>query len=103
MSQRVLITAGASGIGKEIASAYAAIGAQVYVCDINERALELAARDVPGLKTIVCDVSKRETSNAWSPLLPKLWADLMCWSTMPGSQGRRHPSRNPIPTNGKPS
>ena len=27
MSQRVSITAGASGIGKEIASAYAAIGA----------------------------------------------------------------------------
>lgn len=60
MSQRVLITAGASGIGKEIASAYAAIGAQVCVCDINEKALESAARDVPGLKTIVCDVSKRD-------------------------------------------
>ncbi len=60
MSQRVLITAGASGIGKEIASAYAAIGAQVCVCDINEKALESAAKDVPGLKTIVCDVSKRD-------------------------------------------
>src|SRR5579863_3180399 len=60
MAQRVLITAGASGIGKEIASAYAAIGAQVCVCDINEKSLESAARDVPGLKTIVCDVSKRD-------------------------------------------
>ncbi len=60
MPQRVLITAGASGIGKEIASAYAAIGAQVCVCDIAERALDSAAKDIPGLKTVVCDVSKRE-------------------------------------------
>ena len=60
MAQRVLITAGASGIGKEIARAYAAISAQVCVCDINEKALDAAAKDIPGLKTIVCDVSKRD-------------------------------------------
>lgn len=54
------MTACASGIGKEIASAYAAIGAQVCVCDINEKALDTAAKDISGLKTIVCDVSKRE-------------------------------------------
>jgi NAD(P)-dependent dehydrogenase (short-subunit alcohol dehydrogenase family) len=101
MSQRVLITAGASGIGKEIASAYAAIGAQVCVCDINEKALESAARDVPG--RLSATSQNATTSNAWSPLLPKPWADSMCWSTTPGSQGRRHPSRNPIPTNEKPS
>lgn len=60
MAQLVLITAGASGIGKEIASAYAAIGAQVCVCDIDEKALDTAAKDIPGLKTIVCDISKRD-------------------------------------------
>jgi NAD(P)-dependent dehydrogenase (short-subunit alcohol dehydrogenase family) len=60
MTQRVLVTAGASGIGKEIARAYAAIGAQVCVCDIDERALDTAAKDIPGLKTVVCDVSKRD-------------------------------------------
>jgi NAD(P)-dependent dehydrogenase (short-subunit alcohol dehydrogenase family) len=59
MAQRVLVTAGASGIGKEIASAFAALGAKVCVCDINEKALASAAKDIPGLKTIVCDVSKR--------------------------------------------
>lgn len=37
MAQRVLITAGASGIGKKVARVYAAIGAQVCVCDINEK------------------------------------------------------------------
>lgn len=60
MAQRVLITAGASGIGKEIARAYAANGAKVCVCDIDAKALDTAAKDIPGLKTIVCDVSKRD-------------------------------------------
>jgi NAD(P)-dependent dehydrogenase (short-subunit alcohol dehydrogenase family) len=60
MTQRVLITAGASGIGKEIASAFASAGAKVCVCDINAKALDAAAKDIPGLKTVVCDVSKRD-------------------------------------------
>jgi NAD(P)-dependent dehydrogenase (short-subunit alcohol dehydrogenase family) len=59
MTQRVLITAGASGIGKEIARAFVANGAMVCVCDINAQALETAAKDIPGLVTLVCDVSKR--------------------------------------------
>jgi NAD(P)-dependent dehydrogenase (short-subunit alcohol dehydrogenase family) len=60
MAQRVLVTAGASGIGKEVASAFAAIGARVCVCDINEKALDAAAKEIPGLTTIVCDVSRRD-------------------------------------------
>lgn len=60
MTQRVLITAGASGIGKEVAKAYSAIGAKVCVCDINAAALDAAAKDIPGLNTIVCDVSNRD-------------------------------------------
>ena len=43
MAQRVLVTAGASGIGKEIAQAFAASGATVCVCDINAAALDQAA------------------------------------------------------------
>src|SRR6476659_10468916 len=60
MAQRVLITAGASGIGKEIARAFAAAGANVCVCDIDVKALDTVARDIPGLQRIVCDVSKRD-------------------------------------------
>lgn len=59
MTQRVLVTAGASGIGKEIARAFVAGGAKVCVCDIDVKALETAAKDIPGLLTTVCDVSKR--------------------------------------------
>src|SRR3954469_8010539 len=60
MAQRVLVTAGASGIGKEIAQAFMASGAKVCVCDIDEAALRKAAQDLPGLVTKVCDVSKRQ-------------------------------------------
>ena len=59
MAQRVLVTAGASGIGKEIAMAFAANGAKVCVCDIDMKALDTAAKDIPGLKTTACDMSKR--------------------------------------------
>ena len=60
MGQRVLITAGANGIGKEVARSFAANGAAVCIGDIDAQALETAAKDIPGLKTIICDVSKRE-------------------------------------------
>lgn len=60
MIQRVLVTAGASGIGKEIARAFVAKGARVCVCDIDVTALDTAAKDIPGLITEVCDVSKRQ-------------------------------------------
>ena len=60
MVQRVLVTAAASGIGKEIARAFAATSAKVCVCDIDTKALETAAKDIPGLLTKVCDVSKRQ-------------------------------------------
>src|SRR5207237_7507605 len=59
MAQRVLVTAGASGIGKEIARAFVATGAKVCVCDIDAKALDTAAKEIPGLKAVVCDVSKR--------------------------------------------
>lgn len=58
--RRVLITAGASGIGKEIASAFLTAGDQVYTCDINGAALEAAANELPDLETGVCDVGDRE-------------------------------------------
>jgi NAD(P)-dependent dehydrogenase (short-subunit alcohol dehydrogenase family) len=59
MTQRVLVTAGASGIGKEIAKAFIASGAKVCVCDIDTKALADAASGLPGLETVLCDVSKR--------------------------------------------
>jgi NAD(P)-dependent dehydrogenase (short-subunit alcohol dehydrogenase family) len=60
MPQRILVTAGASGIGREIARAFAANGARVFVCDIDAKALEALEAETPGLTTGVCDVSKRD-------------------------------------------
>jgi NAD(P)-dependent dehydrogenase (short-subunit alcohol dehydrogenase family) len=57
--QRVLITAGASGIGREMARAFAATGATVFTCDIDEAALDALRGEIPGLFTTVCDMSSR--------------------------------------------
>jgi NAD(P)-dependent dehydrogenase (short-subunit alcohol dehydrogenase family) len=59
-NQRVIVTAGAAGIGREIARAFAANGAKVFVCDIDVKALDAFAEEINGLFTNVCDVSKRE-------------------------------------------
>jgi NAD(P)-dependent dehydrogenase (short-subunit alcohol dehydrogenase family) len=37
VTRRVLVTAGASGIGRAIARAFAANGAKVFVCDIDAK------------------------------------------------------------------
>jgi NAD(P)-dependent dehydrogenase (short-subunit alcohol dehydrogenase family) len=60
MKQRVFITAGAAGIGREIVRAFAAQGASVFVCDIDAAGLQMLAQEIPGLITRVCDMSKRD-------------------------------------------
>lgn len=40
MTQRVLVTAGASGIGPAIAKAFAADGARVHIADMDKRAVK---------------------------------------------------------------
>jgi NAD(P)-dependent dehydrogenase (short-subunit alcohol dehydrogenase family) len=59
MTQRVLVTAGASGIGREIVRAFAANGAAVFVCDIDAKALDVLAAEITGLNIGICNVSKR--------------------------------------------
>ena len=54
---RVLVTAGASGIGKAIACAFREAGAKVLICDIDEDALGTFAKDFPDVLTRVTDVS----------------------------------------------
>jgi NAD(P)-dependent dehydrogenase (short-subunit alcohol dehydrogenase family) len=59
MPQRVLITAGAAGIGREFARAFTATGARVFVCDIDANAIEAIAKEIPGLIAQPCDMSRR--------------------------------------------
>lgn len=56
-SKRVLITAGAAGIGLAIARAFHDLGARVWVCDIADASLAAAKAELPGIGAMRCDVS----------------------------------------------
>jgi short-subunit dehydrogenase involved in D-alanine esterification of teichoic acids len=65
---RVIVTAGAAGIGREVARAFLHEGALVQICDVDRHALaELAGSD-PKLKASFCDVSDREAVSDLSML-----------------------------------
>ena len=60
---RVLVTAGASGIGAAIASAFAETGAEVHICDIDDAALAAFKERFPycqATHTDVADVTQVE-------------------------------------------
>ena len=55
---RVLVTAGAAGIGRAITRTFLEHGAKVHICDIDEKALASARQDLPGVSQSVADVAK---------------------------------------------
>src|SRR3954467_4712170 len=55
--QRVLITAGAGGIGRVMTETFVKAGAKVHICDVVQSALEDTARALPGVTASLCDVS----------------------------------------------
>lgn len=65
--QRVLVTAGASGIGLAIAKTFAARGAKVAVLDVNGPALEELKRSYPDIQIAQADVSNRSSIEAAIP------------------------------------
>lgn len=57
---RVLVTAGASGIGLATARAFAREGARVHVCDVDGAALDALAASDPAVTRSVCDVADQD-------------------------------------------
>ena len=55
--RRVLVTAGANGIGLDIVRSFAAAGAKVFVCDVQAASLDQLARELPEVGRCVADVS----------------------------------------------
>ncbi|MGO1117630.1 SDR family oxidoreductase [Rhodovibrionaceae bacterium A322] len=58
--KRVLVTAGAAGIGKVFAKTFLAAGAKVAVCDVDEAALSAFQQEEPDLLTCRADVSSEK-------------------------------------------
>ncbi|MEX2518645.1 MAG: SDR family oxidoreductase [Paracoccaceae bacterium] len=56
---KVIVTAGAAGIGREIARAFVGEGAKVWVCDVDEAALAALKESDPEISAAPCDVSDR--------------------------------------------
>ena len=54
---RVLVTAGASGIGAAIASAFSETGAEIHVCDIDDASLAAFQKRFPSCQTTHADVA----------------------------------------------
>lgn len=62
---RVMITAGAAGIGLKIAEAFARNGAWIGICDINKHAVDAIAKLHPDWLAMQTDVSHPDALEAW--------------------------------------
>lgn len=62
---RVMISAGASGIGLAIARAFHEQGAWVQICDVAQEALMSASTHLPGIGVFHADVSSEADVDAW--------------------------------------
>jgi NAD(P)-dependent dehydrogenase (short-subunit alcohol dehydrogenase family) len=65
VSQRVLITAAATGIGRVVAEAFVAQGARVHLCDVNEQALDEIAAVSPLITARRVDLADVDELDAW--------------------------------------
>jgi len=73
---RVLVTAGAQGIGLAIARKFLDSGADVHICDVDEQALRAAGESLPALSASLTDVSDEPQVLAMFAALAGRWGAL---------------------------
>jgi NAD(P)-dependent dehydrogenase (short-subunit alcohol dehydrogenase family) len=74
--KRVVVTAGAQGIGLVIAKTFVEAGAEVHICDVNEEALAAARKSMPGVTASVTDVSNEAQVDAMFAEVKSRWNTL---------------------------
>jgi NAD(P)-dependent dehydrogenase (short-subunit alcohol dehydrogenase family) len=65
VSQRVIVTAAAAGIGRSIAGAFVASGARVHLCDVDPTAVATCTTELPGVTASVVDLLDVDAVDAW--------------------------------------
>ncbi len=74
--KRVVVTAGAQGIGLAITEAFLAAGASVHICDVNDDFLADAKKKFPQVSQSHTDVSKEDQVDAMFAELSTRWGAL---------------------------
>lgn len=74
--KRVVVTAGAQGIGLAISQAFLAAGAEVHICDVNDEFLAGARRALPNASQSRTDVSDEAQVDAMFDELKTRWGTL---------------------------
>jgi NAD(P)-dependent dehydrogenase (short-subunit alcohol dehydrogenase family) len=74
--RRVVVTAGAQGIGRAITEAFVAAGAEVHICDVNDEFLAAAKRALPGVSQSRTDVADEAQVDAMFADLTRRWGTL---------------------------
>ena len=70
---RVVITAGASGIGRAYARRFAAAGARVALCDVDAEAVAAAGAEIGGSIALVADVTDEAQMSAFFLQVEEHW------------------------------
>lgn len=76
-SERILVTGGGTGLGREMTEAFLKLGATVYICGrrqnkLDETAQELMAEHGGNVVGIACDIRDADAINA---MIDQIWAD----------------------------
>jgi len=74
--KRVVVTAGAQGIGLVITKTFVDAGAEVHVCDVNAEALAAAKTSLPSITTSLTDVSNETQVDAMFAELKSRWGTM---------------------------